>query len=162
MFNFGVVLELVLDLFITYCSFPLSAAMLHKVGFSLLLMVLLSATLAFSAIATLFQAQADYDGSVGRVVNESGVYDYALSLKANDEPTFTKFSSVSSSGQGRYQHLGSDVYYSWADGTGTLSGPFISRLVAQPTIRNQSRTNTRNETPNAVQRSWGSIKLMFR
>ncbi|UOG74107.1 hypothetical protein MTX78_18545 [Hymenobacter tibetensis] len=139
--------------------------MLHKVGFSLLLMVLLSALLAFGATVTLFQAS--YDNSNVRVVwevaNESGVQNYDLYRKANSEPTFTKLSTLSPSGQARYQYMDADVYRGAAAGAaGTLGGPFTYRLTVRTTAGDQSYTSTLGDTPSAVQRSWGSIKSMFR
>ncbi|HEX8427765.1 hypothetical protein [Hymenobacter sp.] len=139
--------------------------MLHKVSVSLLLFVLLSATLAFGATITLFQAS--YDNSnvrlVWEVANESGVLNYDLYRKANNEPTFTKLTTISPSGQSRYQYLDSDVYRGTPNGMGTQGGgPFTYRLTVRTTAGDQSYTSTLGQTPSAVQRSWGSIKSMFR
>ncbi|MBO0360934.1 hypothetical protein J0X19_23440 [Hymenobacter sp. BT186] len=138
--------------------------MLLKVSFPLLLLLLLSISLAFGATITLFQAS--YDNSnvqiVWEVANEAGVQNYELYRKANNEPAFTKLTTISPSGQSRYQYLDTDVYRGTAGGTGTMGGPFTYRLTVRTTTTDQSYTSTLGQTPSAVQRSWGSIKSMFR
>ena len=138
--------------------------MLLKASVSLCLLVLLSVLLALGATVTLFQAA--YDNSTVRVVwevaNESGVQNYDLYRKANNEPAFTKLITVSPSGQSRYQYLDSDVYHGPANTSSTLGGPFTYRLAVRTTAGDQNYTSTLGQTPSAVQRSWGSIKSMFR
>jgi hypothetical protein len=147
-----------------YLLVSLSSAMLHKVSFALVVLVLLSASLALGATITLFQA--GYDNANVRVVwevaSETGVQNYDLYRKANNEPTFTKLTAISPSGQARYQYLDTDVYRGTAGGTGTMGGPFTYRLTVHTTTGDQSYTSTLGQTPSAVQRSWGSIKSMFR
>lgn len=138
--------------------------MLHKASISLLLLALLSVSLVFGATITLFQAS--YGNSNVRVVwevsNESGVQNYDLYRKANNEPTFTKLTTVSPSGQSRYQYLDSDVYRGPANSAGAMGNPFTYRLTVRTTTGDQGYTSTLDQTPSAVQRSWGSIKSMFR
>ena len=138
--------------------------MLRKVSFLLPLLLLFGALLALGATITLFQAS--YDNSNVRVVwevaSESGVQNYELYRKANSEPAFTRLTTVAPSGQSRYQYLDTDVYRGPAGGSGTLGGPFTYRLTVRTAAGDQSYTSTLGQTPSAVQRSWGSIKSMFR
>ena len=138
--------------------------MLRKVSFPLLLLLLLSVSLAFGATITLFQAS--YDNSnvliAWEVASEAGVQNYDLYRKANNEPDFTKLTTVSPSGQARYQYLDTDVYRGTAGSTGTMGGPFTYRLTVRTAGDDQSYVSTLGQTPSAVQRSWGSIKSMFR
>lgn len=138
--------------------------MLQKASVSLFLLVLLGVSLAFGATVTLFQAS--YDNSTVRVVwevaNESGVHNYDLYRKANNEPTFTRLTTISPSGQSRYQYLDADVYRGPANSSSSLGGPFTYRLTVRTTSGDQSYSSTLGQTPSAVQRSWGSIKSMFR
>jgi len=138
--------------------------MLRKVRVPLFLLVLLSASVAFGATITVFQAS--YDNAniliVWEVANETGVQNYDLYRKANNEPAFAKLTTISPSSQARYQYLDTDVYRGTADGTGTQGGPYTYRLTVRTTASDQSYTTTLGQTPSAVQRSWGSIKSMFR
>ena len=133
--------------------------MFRKATLPLMLLVLLCATVALSATITLFQAT--FDGSNVRVTwevaNEAGVQSYELYRKANNEPAFGRLSTMSPSGQARYQYLDTDVYRGTQGG-----GPYTYRLTVRTTTGDQSYTSTLGQTPSAVQRSWGSIKSMFR
>jgi hypothetical protein len=133
------------------------SAMLRKVSFPLSLLLLLSVYLAFGANITLFQASYDNSNAqvVWEVANEAGVQNYELYRKANNEPTFTKLATVSPSGQEHYHYLDSDVYHE-------VGGPFTYRLMVRTIATDQSYTSTLGQTPSAMQRSWGSIKSMFR
>jgi len=134
--------------------------MLRKVNFPLLLLVLLTTSLAFGTTITLFQAS--YNNSTVRVVweaaNETGVQNYYLYRKANNEPSFTRLATISPTGQSHYQYLDAEVYR----GVGNQGGPFTYRLTVHATAGDQNYTSTLSQTPSAVQRSWGSIKSMFR
>lgn len=138
--------------------------MLQKASVSLFLLVLLGVSLAFGATVTLFQAS--YDNStvhvVWEVANESGVQNYDLYRKANNEPTFTKLTTISPSGQSRYQYVDAAVYRGSANSFGSLGSPFTYRLMVRTTTDDQSYNSTPGQTPSAIQRSWGSIKSMFR
>ncbi|MCB2376048.1 hypothetical protein LGH70_00530 [Hymenobacter sp. BT635] len=116
-------------------------------------------TLAYGATITLFQAT--FDGSNVRVewevTSETGVQTYDLWRKANNEPSFTHMTTVQPSSQRRYLYLDSNVYR----GTNG-AGPFTYRLTVRTSAGDQNYTTVLNTTPSAVQRSWGSIKSMFR
>lgn len=132
--------------------------MSRKATLPLTLLVLLCATVALSATITLFQAT--FDGSNVRIIwevaNETGVQGYDLYRKANNEPAFDRLTTMPPTGQPRYQYLDTDVY------RGPQGGPFTYRLTVRTSTGDQSYTSTLGQTPSAVQRSWGSIKSMFR
>jgi hypothetical protein len=136
--------------------------MTRKTSFAVLLLVLLSASLGLAATVTLFQATLD--GTNVRleweVTNEAGVDSYEIWRKANNEPTFTRLNSQPPTAQHRYQFLDTNVYRGV---TGTTSGgAFTYRLSVHTSAGDQNYTTVLNSTPSAVQRSWGSIKSMFR
>jgi hypothetical protein len=111
------------------------------------------------ATITLFQAV--FDGSAVRVTwdvtNESGVLGYDLYRKTTNEPSFERLTTIPPTNQGRYQYQDTDVFRGEQAG-----GPFTYRLTVRTTTGDQSYTSTLSQTPSAVQRSWGSIKSMFR
>ncbi|TGE22046.1 hypothetical protein E5K00_17495 [Hymenobacter aquaticus] len=123
---------------------------------------LLVGTFAYGATITLFQAS--FDGSNVRVeweaANESGVQGYDIWRKANNEPSFTHMTAVSPNGQRRYLYLDSNVFRG-TSGT-NAAGPFTYRLTVHTTAGDQNYSTVLSTTPSAVQRSWGSIKSMFR
>ncbi|GAA3921831.1 hypothetical protein GCM10022406_04950 [Hymenobacter algoricola] len=123
---------------------------------------MLGASLALGATITLFQAT--FDSSNVRleweVTNEAGVDRYEIWRKANNEPSFTRLNTQPPTGQHRYQFLDTNVYRG-AAGT-TSGGPFTYRLSVHTSAGEQNYTTVLNATPSAVQRSWGSIKSMFR
>ena len=132
------------------------------------LLLLWSIGAAFAATLTLFSAA--YDGANVRVqweVNtETDVTGFELSRKAATETSFTAVSSVVPTGQRRYQYLDTNVYRSTpSGGTSTPalgSGPFTYRLTVRGPGADQSYLTVLVGTPSAVQRSWGTIKSMFR
>lgn len=131
--------------------------MLRKVRFPLLLLLLSGVFFAFGANITLFQASYDNTTAhlVWEVTSEAGVQTYELYRKANNEPTFTKLTSIPPFGQAQYQYLDSDVYQE-------IGGPFTYRLTVRTAATDHSYVSTIGQAPSAVQRSWGSIKSMFR
>ncbi len=141
---------------------------MSRKAFLLFSLLLLSATLAWAATITLFQAT--YDNSAIRVAwevaNETGVQSYELHRKANTEPAFARLTNVAPTGQTRYQYLDTDVYRAPVDPTVTTGaqagGPYTYRLTVHTTTGDQVYTSSLGQTPSAVQRSWGSIKSMFR
>jgi hypothetical protein len=131
----------------------------HKATRLLLLLLLLCTTLAMGATITLFQAVFDSNNVrvTWEVASESGVQSYELYRKTNADPGFNRLTTLAPTGQGRYQYLDTDVYRGAQGG-----GPFIYRLNVRTTTGDQQYTSTLGQTPSAVQRSWGSIKSMFR
>jgi hypothetical protein len=131
--------------------------MLRRVSFPLLVLLLLSVSLVFGATITLFQAS--YDDANAQITwevgSEAGVENYELYRKANNEPAFTKLTTIAPSGQDHYRYLDSEVHRE-------VGGPFTYRLTVRTTATDHSYLSTLDQAPSAVQRSWGSIKSMFR
>ena len=136
--------------------------MTRKTTLTVLLLVLLGASLALGATITLFQAS--FDGTNVRleweVTNEAGVESYEIWRKANNEPSFTRLTTTPPTAQRRYQFMDTNVYRGVAGST--TGGPFTYRLTVHTTAGEQNYTTVLNSTPSAVLRSWGSIKSMFR
>ena len=133
------------------------------------LLVLWSVGVAVAA--TLTRYTAVYDGPNVRVeweVNtEADVSGFELARKAGTETSYTAVTSVAPTGQRRYQYLDTNVYRT-GPGSGTpappaaASGPFTYRLTVRSPNGDQSYLTILAGTPSAVQRSWGTIKSMFR
>lgn len=142
----------------------------YRSGPAALLLVLWSVAVAFAATVTLFSAS--YDGANVRVdweVNsETDITSFELTRKAASESSYTQVSSVVPTGQRRYQYVDTNVYrttggISPSTPTATLGGgPFTYRLTVHSTSGDQSYLTVLAGTPSAVQRSWGTIKSMFR
>jgi hypothetical protein len=111
------------------------------------------------ATITLFQAIFDNNNVrvTWEVANESGAQGYDLYRKTNADPNFNRLTTLPPTGQGRYQYLDTNVYRGVQGG-----GPLIYRLTVRTATGDQQYTSTLGQTPSAVQRSWGSIKSMFR
>jgi hypothetical protein len=129
-------------------------------GGALLVALLLSSLLA--AAATVTSLTATFDSSNVRVeweVNtEADVTGFDIYRKSATDPTYTLLGNIIPTGQRRYLYTDRNVYRGVAGGG---NGPFTYRL----TVRgggDQSYTTTLAQTPSAVQRSWGTIKSMFR
>jgi len=145
----------------------LVSRLIHRFGLLTLALVALSATVALAATVTLFTAS--YDGANVRVEwevsSESDVSGFDLYRKAASETAFTLVSNVVPTGQRRYQYLDANVYRQVAGANPTnpmATGPFTYRLTVHGTSGDQSYTAVLAGTPSAVQRSWGTIKSMFR
>ena len=136
-------------------------------GPAVLLLVLWSAVMAMAASLTLFTSV--YNGANVRVeweVNtETDVTGFELARKAATETSYTVVNTVVPTGQRRYLYLDTNVYRTTAGGTPTAlagSGPFTYRLTVRGPGGDQSYLTVLAGTPSAVQRSWGTIKSMFR
>ncbi|MDB5234475.1 MAG: hypothetical protein JWR44_1468 [Hymenobacter sp.] len=122
---------------------------------------------AVAATLTLFTA--NYDGANVKVeweVNtEADVTGFELSRKAATESSYTAVSSITPTGQRRYLYTDTNVYRNTTSGgtpTQSAGGPFTYRLTVRSTSGDQSYLTVLAGTPSAVQRSWGTIKSMFR
>ena len=142
----------------------------RRSGPAALLLVLWSVAAAVAATLTVFTAV--YDGTRVRVeweVNtEADVTGFELSRKAASESSYTSVATVVPTGQRRYQYYDANVFRA-APGTTvppsstTLgSGPFTYRLTIKGPGGDQSYLTVLAGTPSSVQRSWGTIKSMFR
>ena len=150
-------------------QFNLVRRLFRRSGAAALLLVLWSVGLAMAASLTLFTAA--YNGATVRVdwevSTETDVTGFELSRKGATETSFTAVTSVVPTGQRRYQYLDTNVYRTTAGSTGTnapaAGGPFTYRLTVRgPGGGEQSYLTVLAGTPSAVQRSWGTIKSMFR
>jgi hypothetical protein len=143
--------------------FPLSVP-------AVLLLVLLSVSAAYAVTLTLFTAV--YIGSTVQVdweVNtETDVTGFELARKSATETSFTSIHTAAANGQRRYQYVDANVYRLSGGGTTTtpapaaISGPYTYRLTVRGATGDQSYLTVVAGTPSAVQRSWGTIKSMFR
>ena len=126
-------------------------------------LLLLSRLVVLAATLTAFTVTLD--GSNARVEwevsTEADVTGFDLARKSPTDPAYTTLSSVLPTGQRRYLLTDRNVYG---------GGPFTYRLSVRGTPGpEQSYTATLTQTPSAlaqtpsaVQRSWGTIKSMFR
>ena len=142
----------------------------RRSGAIILLLVLWSVAAAYAASLTLFAAV--YTGSTVQVdweVNtETDVTGFELSRKAATETSFTVITTKQPTGQRRYQYLDANLYRTATTGGGTTpiaaagNGPYTYRLTIRTAAGDQSYVTIVAGTPSAVQRSWGTIKSMFR
>lgn len=141
----------------------------YRSGSAAFLLVLWTAIVALATSLSFFTAA--YDGATVRVewevTTESEVTGFELSRRAATETSYTLVSSVVATGQRRYQYLDSNVYRPAAgssapSGPAPGSGPFTYRLTVRSASGDQSYLTVLAGTPSAVQRSWGTIKSMFR
>ena len=85
-----------------------------------------------------------------------------------NSPFSSRVLTVVPTGQRRYQYLDPNVYRPAVGGMapgssgGPLGGPFTYRLTVRSASGDQSYSTLLVGTPSAVQRSWGTIKSMFR
>ena len=134
-----------------------------RAGLLALLLVLGSVAAAYAATLTLFTAA--YSGTVVKVEwevsNEVDVTGFELARKAATEASYTAVTATAATGQRRYSYLDANVYRGTGT-TGTLGGPYTYRLTVRSSAGDQSYLTVLAGTPSAVQRSWGTIKSMFR
>ncbi|WP_345055238.1 hypothetical protein [Hymenobacter glaciei] len=137
-----------------------------RAGFLALLLVLSSAAAVYAATLTLFTAA--YSGTVVKVEwevsNEVDVTGFELARKSATETSYTTVSTTAATGQRRYLYTDTNVYRTTGTTgtTGTLGGPYTYRLTVRSPAGDQSYLTVLAGTPSAVQRSWGTIKSMFR
>ncbi|GAB3582726.1 hypothetical protein [Hymenobacter daeguensis] len=141
----------------------------RRSGPFILLLLLGSVAVAYAATLTLFTAA--YTGSTVRVDwevdSEANVTGFELSRKAATETSFTVVNTTAATGLRRYQYLDANVYRQTNPGTYTPApaagnGPYTYRLTVRSPNGDQSYLTILAGTPSAVQRSWGTIKSMFR
>ncbi len=89
------------------------------------------------------------------VQDEASVSEYRIFRKFQDDPTFTFVGAISATGAKSYQYLDDDIFKS------------TSRVIVyelQVVKDNQVYRFTANlsHNPSSIQRTWGSIKSMFK
>jgi hypothetical protein len=92
-----------------------------------------------------------------RVPEESEVIGYDIFRKKADETTFTKINSVAVNNSGTYTFL-DDNLYKTSDGAQSIA----YRLTIKTNQSSYNLYSSIQHSPTAVQRSWGSIKSMFK
>lgn len=125
---------------------------------SILAALLLSSFVALAATVSVFTVTLD--GSNVRVewevTTETDVTGFDLFRKSAAEPNFALLATIVPTGQRRYLYTDRNVY------RGAAGGPFTYRLMVHGGGTDQSYLANLAQTPSAVQRSWGTIKSMFR
>ncbi|MDO7850177.1 hypothetical protein [Hymenobacter convexus] len=141
--------------------------MFRRSGPAVLLLVLGSAVAAMAASLTVFTAA--YDSSRVRIdweVNsETDVTGFDLARKGSNETSYSAVTSVTPNGQRRYTYYDANVFRTATGGAPTpaqVGGPFTYRLTIHSPGGDQSFLTVLAGTPSSVQRSWGTIKSMFR
>jgi hypothetical protein len=132
-----------------------------------LLLVLWSVAVVYAATLTVFTAA--YSGTIVRIdweVNtETDVTGFELARKGATETSYTVVNTTPATGMRHYQYLDANVYRTTG---GTVpapsagNGPYTYRLTVRGPGADQSYLTVLAGTPSAVQRSWGTIKSMFR
>ena len=134
-----------------------------RAGLLALLLVLGSVAAVYGATLVLFTAA--YSGTVVRVEwevsNEVDVTGFELARRSATETSYSVVSTAAATGQRRYLYLDTNVYRATTT-VGTLGGPYTYRLTVRSPAGDQSYLTVLAGTPSAVQRSWGTIKSMFR
>ena len=134
-----------------------------RAGLLALLLVLGSAAAVYGATLVLFTAA--YSGTVVRVEwevsNEVDVTGFELARRSATETSYSVVSTAAATGQRRYLYLDTNVYRATTT-VGALGGPYTYRLTVRSPAGDQSYLTVLAGTPSAVQRSWGTIKSMFR
>jgi hypothetical protein len=122
---------------------------------------LLISSLAWAMEGALLYFQAAMQGSSVKLdwemANESGISSYELFRKSNLEPTYKKVITLSPNGSRRYSFIDTD-----ANPDFSVSGQITYKLTLNTSGSDVSHYTTLSQAPSSVQRSWGSIKSMFR
>jgi hypothetical protein len=116
--------------------------------------------LAAGATITLFQAV--FDGRAGRTtwnvtVGESAGRSFKFHREDPNYPPLNQLASVSPASQTRYQYPNAD----WSRAA-RGDGSFAYRPTLRASASGQGHPNPLDQTHGPVQRSWSSIKSMFR
>ena len=91
------------------------------------------------------------------VASESTVTSFDVYRKLNSETAFRRINEVQVAGTRRYAFLDTDLR-NQTNRTGTIT----YKLTVETTTGDQSFTTAFVNNPSSVERSWGSIKSMFR
>ena len=90
--------------------------------------------------------------------SETGVQRFELWRHSAADPTMQKIATVQPTGTLRYSLLDQNLYKT----NDAMLGSFTYKLTCVTTSGDYNYSYTLSQTPSAVQRSWGSIKSMFR
>jgi hypothetical protein len=132
---------------------------LSKATFSICALGLVFLITSFQVQLSSFQAV--YQGSDIRlewkVSEETDVINYEISRKKDSEPGYSRISEVAQTGSGNYFWVDDNLY---KDGEGIENISY--RLAANSSTGPKYFYANIQHSPTAIQRSWGSIKSMFR
>lgn len=92
-----------------------------------------------------------------KVIDESGVNSYEISRKKDSDQNYFRLAEVPASNAGSYTWVDDNLYKD-----GEASENINYRLTAVNSSGQKSFYTSIQHSPTAVQRSWGSIKSMFR
>ena len=143
---------------------PYSARRTSKVWLRAALGLVLLLGSSGLALATMLQLfMATYDGSLVQVEwvvsTETDLTGFDLSRKAPQDSDFVALAYVAPTGQRHYAFADTCLDRSRS---GLLPGPVLYRLRLRGPGPDQTYTTTVAGTTSAVQRSWGTVKAMFR
>ena len=128
---------------------------------ALLTGLLLVASVAWAMEGALTYFQATSTGSAVKLdwelSNENGINSFELSRKTGTEPVFKKVTTIAPNGSRRYTYLDTEVTPDFSS-----NGAITYKLTLNTSGTDVSHYTTLSQSPSSVQRSWGSIKSMFR
>lgn len=92
--------------------------------------------------------------------SETGLQRFELARRGINDAMYMNLATIQPAGTGQYTYLDHNLNRS-ASGV-TSAGAYVYRLTAVTTGGEFNYAVTMAQAPSAVQRSWGSIKSMFR
>lgn len=123
--------------------------------------LLLVASVAWAMEGALTYFQATSTGSAVKLDwemnNETGINSFELFRKTTIEPTYKKVTTLNPNGSRRYSHIDTEVTPDFSS-----NGAITYKLTLHTSGTDVSHYTTLSQSPSSVQRSWGSIKSMFR
>lgn len=128
---------------------------------TLLLAGLLVSLAAFALTGPVSVFTGAFEGIDARLsweTSETGLQGFELSRRSGNDPTYQSLVTLQPNGTGRYAFLDQNLYKN----NDVSLGTFTYKLTARTTSGDFNYSVTLSQTPSAVQRSWGSIKSMFR
>lgn len=90
------------------------------------------------------------------IQSETGISEYRVFRKFNNEPILAHLATIPSNGLGRYQYLDDDIFKNQSE----IIHYELQVILGNGQIHKFQATLSHN--PTSVQRTWGSIKSMFR
>ncbi len=120
-----------------------------------------SAGLALATTLLLFLATSDGTAAhvEWKVATETDLHGFDLSRKTPADSDFQPLATLVPTGQRHYTFADTCLYQGYS---GLLPGPVVYRLTLRGPGPDQTYTTTAAGTMSVVQRSWGTVKLMFR
>ncbi len=124
--------------------------------------LLLAALAAFALTGPVTSFTGSFEGIDARLnwelAAETGVQRFEVWRHSAADPALQKIATVQPTGALRYSLLDQNLYKT----DDAAIGSFTYKLTCVTTSGDFNYSYTLSQTPSAVQRSWGSIKSMFR